>query len=239
MQTTNKRLLIADDDTQIRELLAFDIAQSGYITDCAQDGEEALKKVLENNYDLILLDVMMPKMNGYDVCKNIRIAKPDIPILMLTAKGSIEDKTEGFDCGADDYLIKPFEIQEVLLRIRALLRRSDNTQKQNTKEVLRAGDIEILPDSLEALILDKKVKLTPTEFEILYCMMQHINSPVTLATLLDEVWGYGSDEDVRMVRVHVGGLRGKIELNPREPKYLHTVVNVGYKLTPFGKLEEK
>lgn len=238
MTQNSKRLLIVDDDNQIRELLVFDIAQSGYIVDSASDGQEGLKKALENNYDLILLDVMMPKMNGYEVCKNIRIAKPNVPVLMLTAKGTIEDKTQGFDCGADDYLIKPFEIQEVLLRIRALLRRTESTQKQNSKEVLRAGDIEILPDSLEAVILDKKVKLTPTEFEILYCMMQHINSPVTLATLLDEVWGYGSDEDVRMVRVHVGGLRQKIEENTREPRYLHTVVNVGYKLTPFGALEE-
>jgi len=237
MQKNNKRLLIVDDDKQIRELLSFDISQSGYIVDTAIDGQEGLKKALENNFDLILLDVMMPKMNGYEVCKNIRIAKPDIPILMLTAKGTIEDKTQGFDCGADDYLIKPFEVQEVLLRIRALLRRGESNQK-NTKEVLRAGDIEILPDSLEAVILDKKVKLTPTEFEILYCMMQHINTPVTLATLLNEVWGYDSDEDVRMVRVHVGGLRQKIELNTREPKYLHTVVNVGYRLTPFGALEE-
>ncbi len=236
---TNKRLLIVDDDKQIRELLAFDIAQSGYIVDTAQDGQEGLNKALENNYDLILLDVMMPKMNGYDVCKNIRIAKPLVPVLLLTAKGTIEDKTQGFDCGADDYLIKPFEIQEVLLRIRALLRRSEgnNPQKQNTKEVLRAGDIEILPNSLEAVILEKKVKLTPTEFEILYCLMQHINAPVNLATLLDEVWGYDSDEDVRMVRVHVGGLRQKIEENTRNPKYLHTVVNVGYKLTPFGTME--
>ena len=236
---TNKRLLIVDDDKQIRELLAFDIAQSGYIVDTAQDGQEGLNKALENNYDLILLDVMMPKMNGYDVCKNIRIAKPLVPVLLLTAKGTIEDKTQGFDCGADDYLIKPFEIQEVLLRLRALLRRSEgnNPQKQNTKEVLRAGDIEILPNSLEAVILEKKVKLTPTEFEILYCLMQHINTPVNLATLLDEVWGYDSDEDVRMVRVHVGGLRQKIEENTRNPKYLHTVVNVGYKLTPFGTME--
>ena len=236
---TSKRLLIVDDDEQIRELLTFDISQSGYIVDSATDGEEGLKKALENNYDLILLDVMMPKMDGFTVCKNIRIAHPNVPVLMLTAKGSIEDKTQGFDCGADDYLSKPFEIQEVLLRIRALLRRGESNKVQNTKEVLRAGDIEILPDSLEALILDKKVKLTPTEFEILYCLMQHINSPVTLATLLDEVWGYESDEDVRMVRVHVGGLRQKIELNSRTPKYLHTVVNVGYKLTPFGQNEEQ
>ena len=239
MQKINKRLLIVDDDVQIRELLTFDIAQSGYIVDCAQDGEEGLKKALENNYDLVLLDVMMPKMNGFDVCKNIRLVKPNLPVLLLTAKGTIEDKTQGFDCGADDYLIKPFDIQEVLLRIRALLRRNQpQTPQKNSKEVLRAGDIEILPDNLEALVLDKKVKLTPTEFEILYCMMQHINTPVSLATLLDEVWGYDSNEDVRMVRVHVGGLRQKIEENSRSPKYLHTVVNVGYKLTPFGTLDE-
>lgn len=236
---TNKRLLIADDDDQIRELLVFDIQSSGYITDSASDGEIALKKALENNYDLIILDVMMPKINGYDVCKNIRMVKPKVPVLMLTAKGSIQDKTEGFDCGADDYLVKPFEIQEVLLRIRALLRRNNENQPDTSeKEILRAGDIEILSDSLEAIVAGKKVKLTPTEFEILYCLMQHLNKPVSLAVLLDEVWGYGSDEDVRMVRVHVGGLRQKIEEDSRNPKYLHTVTNVGYKLTPFGSLEE-
>ena len=236
---TNKRLLIADDDDQIRELLVFDIQSSGYIADSASDGEIALKKALENNYDLILLDVMMPKINGYDVCKNIRMVKPKVPILMLTAKGSRQDKTEGCDCGADDYLVKPFEIQEVLLRIRALLRRNNEVQNEtNEKEILRAGDIEILSDSLEAIVAQNKVKLTPTEFEILYCLMQHLNKPVSLATLLDEVWGYGSDEDVRMVRVHVGGLRQKIEEDSRNPKYLHTVTNVGYKLTPFGSLEE-
>ena len=236
---SNKRLLIADDDDQIRDLLVFDIQSSGYIVDSAQDGEIALKKALENNYDLIILDVMMPKMTGYEVCKNIRLVKPDVPILMLTAKGSIKDKTEGFDVGADDYLVKPFEIQEVLLRIRALLRRNDTKVEQKTeKEILRAGDIEILADSLEAIVAGKKVKLTPTEFEILYCLMQHLNKPVSLAVLLDEVWGYGSDEDVRMVRVHVGGLRQKIEEDSRNPKYLHTVTNVGYKLTPLWGLEE-
>lgn len=238
MQKVNKRLLVVDDDSEIRELLTFDIAQSGYIVDSASDGAAGLQKALENNYDLILLDVMMPKMNGYDVCKNIRLVKANVPILLLTAKGTIKDKTQGFNCGADDYLIKPFDVQEVLLRIRALLRRGESNQNQNTKEVLRAGEIEILPDSLEALILDKKVKLTPTEFEILYCLMQHINSPVSLAMLLNEVWGYDSNEDVRMVRVHVGGLRQKIEQNVRTPKYLHTVVNVGYKLTPFGNQEQ-
>ncbi len=235
MPDSQKRILIVDDDDEIRELLEFDVRSSGYFVDTAKDGLEGLNKALNNSYDLILLDVMMPKMNGFDVCKNIRSAKLAIPVLMLTAKGTIEDKTSGFDCGADDYLVKPFDVQEVLLRIRVLLRRNQ-VQEENSlsNEVLRSGDIEIYPDSLEAVVVNKKVKLTPTEFEILYCLMQHFNHPVTLATLLDEVWGYDGNEDVRMLRVHVGGLRNKIEPDSKKPKYLHTVTNVGYKLTPFG-----
>ncbi len=233
---TPKRILIVDDDEEIRDLLEFDISKSGYYIDSAIDGLEGLNKALNNSYDLILLDVMMPKMNGFDVCKNIRQAKLAIPILMLTAKGTITDKTEGFDCGADDYLVKPFDIQEVLLRIRVLLRRNHIEDKNSlSDEILNVGDIEIFPDSLECTIINKKIKLTPTEFEILYCLMQHFNNSVTLATLLDEVWGYDSNEDVRMLRVHVGGLRNKIESDGKNPKYLHTVTNVGYKLTPFAE----
>ncbi len=234
---SEKRILIVDDDDEIRELLEFDVAQSGYFVDTAKDGLEGLNKALNNTYDLILLDVMMPKMNGFDVCKNIRQAKLAIPILMLTAKGTIDDKTEGFDCGADDYLVKPFDIQEVLLRIRVLLRRNNMEEEKNSlsDEILSAGDITISPETLEAVVVNKKVKLTPTEFEILYCLMQHFNNPVTLATLLDEVWGYDSNEDVRMLRVHMGGLRNKIETDTKNPKYLHTVTNVGYKLTPFAE----
>lgn len=234
---SEKRILIVDDDDEIRELLEFDVGHSGYFVDTAKDGLEGLNKALNNTYDLILLDVMMPKMNGFDVCKNIRQAKLAIPILMLTAKGTIDDKTEGFDCGADDYLVKPFDIQEVLLRIRVLLRRNNMEEEKNSlsDEILSVGDITISPETLEAVIVNKKVKLTPTEFEILYSLMQHFNNPVTLATLLDEVWGYDSNEDVRMLRVHVGGLRNKIEPDTKNPKYLHTVTNVGYKLTPFAE----
>ncbi len=233
----SKRILIVDDDDEIRELLEFDISSSGYVVDTATDGLDGLNKALNNTYDLILLDVMMPKMNGFEVCRNIRQAKLSIPILLLTAKGTIDDKTTGFDCGADDYLVKPFDIQEVLLRIRVLLRRNNIVEETNSlsNEVLKCGDIEIFPESLEVCVVNKKVKLTPTEFEILYCLMQHFNHPVKLATLLDEVWGYDSNEDVRMLRVHVGGLRNKIEENVKIPKYLHTVTNVGYKLTPFAQ----
>ena len=230
------RLLIADDDNEIRELLEFDLSHSGYETDIAKDGEEALRKALSAHYDLILLDVMMPKMNGFDVCKHLRNSKPDVPILMLTAKGTMSDKTQGFDSGADDYIVKPFDIQEVLLRVRALVRRNKGQiQNNQSQEILKVGDIELFPDSLETQIKDKRIKLTPTEFEILYCLVQHFNNAVTLAVLLNEVWGYNSDDDVRMLRVHVGGLRQKIEENPKIPGYLHTVTNVGYKLTPFGE----
>lgn len=234
-----KRLLVVDDDDEIRELLEFDLSHSGYSVDSACDGMEGLNKAVTNSYDLVLLDVMMPKMNGFDVCKNLRKAKPDIPVLLLTAKGTIADKTQGFDCGADDYLVKPFDIQEVLLRVKALLRRNpDKTAEPSFKqEILKMGDIELYPESLETSIKEKRIKLTPTEFEILYCLMQHFNDSVPLAVLLDEVWGYDSDEDVRMVRVHVGGLRQKIEKDTKNPKYLHTVTNVGYKLTPISDAE--
>lgn len=236
MSDIQKRILIIDDDDEIRELLEFDVSHSGYFVDTAKDGLEGLNKALNNSYDLILLDVMMPKMNGFDVAKNIRQAKLSIPILMLTAKGTIDDKTDGFDSGVDDYLVKPFDIQEVLLRIRVLLRRNQvETTTSLSNEVLQAGDITIFPESLETVVVNKRTKLTPTEFEILYCLMQHFNQPVTLATLLDEVWGYDSNEDVRMLRVHVGGLRNKIEPDSKNPKYLHTVTNVGYKLTPFSQ----
>lgn len=233
----NKKLLVVDDEPEIRELLEFDLSHSGYEVDVACDGSEGLQKALTGNYDLILLDVMMPKINGFDVCKNIKEHNPSQTVLMLTAKGTINDKTQGFDSGADDYIVKPFDIQEVLLRVRALLRRNgtsdEKSRKSAAKEILKVGDIELFPDYLEAEIKGKKIKLTPTEFEIIYCLMQHFGQSVTLAVLLNEVWGYESDEDVRMLRVHVGGLRQKIEENPKHPIYLETVTNVGYKLNPY------
>ena len=153
------KVLIADDDDEIRDLLEFDISRSGYAVDCAVDGLEALEKSVSNYYDIILLDVMMPKMNGFEVCENIRKSGSKVPILLLTAKGTINDKTQGFDCGADDYLVKPFEIQEVLLRIRALLRRNaENKPKQNQQEILRERTVnttseERLNSSLVTFIL--------------------------------------------------------------------------------------
>ncbi len=230
------KILIVDDDDEIRELLEFDLSKSGYSTTVANNGLDGLNIALNNDFDIVLLDVMMPKMNGFQVCHNIKMVKPDLPILLLTAKGTIQDKTQGFNLGADDYLVKPFDIQEVLLRIRALLRRSsshkNNLENQlSSKEILKGDQIELFQDSLEVKVIDQQIKLTPTEFEILYCLFQHANKAVSLATILSEVWGYDSDEDVRMLRVHMGTLRQKIEQDPKNPQFIHTITNVGYKLT--------
>lgn len=232
----NNRVLIVDDDTEIMDWLSTDLQMSGFSTDSATDGLSGLQKAQNGNYDIIILDVMMPKMDGFEVCKNLRKSAKtkDIPIILLTAKGTIEDKITGFGSGADDYLVKPFDIQELLVRMRALLRRTD-TEQIHSQEILESGNFRIYPDSLEVNVTDKLVKLTPTEFEILYCLMQHINQAVSLPTLLNEVWGYDVDEDVRMVRVHVGGLRNKIEPDPKKPRYLHTITSVGYKLVPWGE----
>ena len=229
------RVLIVDDDPEIRDWLYLDLKLSGYSTDYAIDGLSGLQKAQQNRYDLIILDVMMPKMDGFEVCKNLRksASTREIPIILLTAKGTIEDKINGFNSGADDYLVKPFDIQELLVRIRALLRRTA-AEKAENPEILGAGDIKLFPDSLEVSIKEKITKLTPTEFEILYCLMQHANQAVSLTDLLSEVWGYDKDEDVRIVRVHVGGLRQKIESNSKSPKYLQTVTSVGYKLIPWA-----
>lgn len=227
------RILLVDDDPEIMDWLKLDLELSGFYVDFAVDGAEGLQKALKNEYSLILLDVMMPKMNGYEVCQNIRKSSKETPVILLTAKGTLEDKVVGFNCGADDYLVKPFDIQELLVRIRALLRRSEGKRPPQSNEVLEAGDIKLLPDSLEVVIEGTIKKLTPTEFEILYCLMQHINQAVNLQTLLKEVWGYDCDEDVRMVRVHVGGLRQKIEPDSKNPVYLKTITSVGYRLFPF------
>lgn len=235
----SNRVLLVDDEQEIRDWLCLDLKLSGFEVDFAVDGLSGLQKAQKNNYDIMILDVMMPKMDGFEVCKNLRksASTKDLPVILLTAKGTIDDKITGFNSGADDYLVKPFDIQELLVRMRALLRRTHEV-KTPEKEVLEAGDIKLFPDSLEAGIKEKVVKLTPTEFEILYCLMQHVNQPVNLKTLLNEVWGYDVDEDVRMVRVHMGGLRNKIEPNSKSPKYVQTVTNVGYKLVPWLEINE-
>lgn len=229
-------ILVMDDDPEIIDLLRLDLELMGFNVDYASDGATGVKKAEAKEYDLIISDVMMPKMDGYEVCKRLRNNRKtaETPIILLTAKGVIEDKIRGFNAGADDYLVKPFEFQELMVRMRALFRRTGALNKQSPakkkNEVLQSGDIKLFPTSLEVEIKEDRIKLTPTEFEILYCLMQHVNEAVALATILQEVWGYEADEDVRMLRVHVGGLRQKIEPDHKQPTYLKTVTHVGYRL---------
>jgi two-component system, OmpR family, response regulator RpaA len=233
-------ILVADDDPEIIDLLRLDLELMGFHVDDVTDGLSALKKAEGKRYDLMVFDVMMPKLDGFELCRRVRAQKlsATVPIILLTAKGTIEDKIRGFNAGADDYLVKPFEFQELMVRMRALFRRTGALQSSlNTSaaasqkdEVLHSGDIRLIPSALEVVIVEKLIKLTPTEFEILYCLMQHVGEAVPLATLLQEVWGYDADEDVRMLRVHIGGLRQKLEPDPKHPVYLQTVTHVGYRL---------
>jgi len=234
-------ILVVDDDPEIIDLLRLDLELMGFQVESANDGVTALKKAEAKAFDLMVLDVMMPKMDGFEVCRRVRANRScaGVPIILLTAKGTIEDKIRGFNAGADDYLVKPFEFQELMVRMRALFRRTGTLNKETSApkkdEVLGAGDLRLIPSSLEVLVQGRLIKLTPTEFEILYCLMQHVDEAVSLATLLQEVWGYEADEDVRMLRVHVGGLRQKIEPDHKHPQYLQTVTNVGYRLNATPK----
>lgn len=242
------QVLVIDDDAEILDLLKLDFELLGFDVDAASDGLMGLKKFEQKRFDLVVLDVMMPKLDGFEVCKKMRASKQastasGVPIILLTAKGTLEDKIRGFNAGADDYLVKPFEFQEMIVRTRALFRRAQaspdaksktpglNTTLLKTRdERLASGDLRLLASSLEVLVKDRLIKLTPTEFEILFCLMQHVNEAVPLAKLLQEVWGYDADEDVRMLRVHVGGIRQKIEVDAKQPLYLETITNVGYRL---------
>jgi len=241
-------ILVVDDDPEIIDLLTLDLELLRFEVDVASDGLAAVKKVETQRYDLILLDGMMPRLDGYEACRRIRALDngKDVPIIMLTAKGTLADKVKGFNAGVDDYLIKPFEFQELMVRMRALFRRTGaltkpvDTAVPKKPEVLTLGHLEILPTALEVVKTTddgttERIKLTPTEFEILFCLMQHEGEPVRLATLLKDVWGYEADDDVRMLRVHMGGLRQKLEPNPKQPSYLETITNIGYRLNPTGQ----
>jgi DNA-binding response OmpR family regulator len=225
------RVLIVDDDPLIIDLVSLNLQISGYEVAAATDGAAGLARARAGGFDAVIVDVMMPKLDGYQLVAQLRSlsATRNVPIILLTAKGTLDDKVRGFDAGADDYLVKPFEPQELLVRLRAVLRRQ-SPQSQGWTEILQAGVISLFPESLQVRLKNHSATLTPTEFEIVHCLLQHVDQPVPLATILQEVWGYDADEDVEMLRVHVRHLRLKLELEPKSPQYLVTVPNVGYRL---------
>jgi DNA-binding response OmpR family regulator len=223
-----KKILVVDDERLIVKGIKFSLEQDGMEVDCAYDGEEAYLKAKEKEYDLILLDIMLPKMDGFEVCQQIREFSM-VPIVMLTAKGDDMDKILGLDYGADDYITKPFNILEVKARIKAIMRRADFSKpKETNSKVITCKNMKIDCESRRLYINDKEVNLTAKEFDLLELMALNPNKVYSRDNLLNLVWGYEYPGDVRTVDVHVRRLREKIEANPSEPKYVHTKWGVGY-----------
>ncbi len=222
------RILIIEDETPMRTALKDVIEAEGYRTLTAPDGESGLQRAIEEKPDLILLDIMMPKLDGYEVCTELRRLANSVPILMLTAKGQIEDRVTGLDAGADDYLVKPFSTEELLARVRALLRRFQKKGQSPTK--LKLGDVDINLARQTASRGKKTIHLTAKEFAMLRLMAESSGEPVTRERFLDAVWGYAAFPTTRTVDNHIASLRAKIEANPDSPKWLKTVHGVGYKL---------
>lgn len=223
-----KKVLVVDDEKLIVKGIRFSLLQDGMEVDCAYDGEEALNMAKANSYDMILLDVMLPKMDGFEVCQAIREFS-GVPIVMLTAKGDDMDKILGLEYGADDYITKPFNILEVKARIKAIMRRtSPERAPQVQSSVIEKGDIKLDCDSRRLFINDNEINLTAREFELLEILIKNENKVYSRESLLKIVWGEDYPGDVRTVDVHVRRLREKIEANPSEPKYVHTKWGVGY-----------
>ena len=224
----SKKVLVVDDEKLIVKGIRFSLLQDGMEVDCAYDGEEAFNMAKANSYDMILLDVMLPKMDGFEVCQAIREFS-DVPIVMLTAKGDDMDKILGLEYGADDYITKPFNILEVKARIKAIMRRtSPERAPQVQSSVIEKGDIKLDCDSRRLFINDNEINLTAREFELLEILIKNENKVYSRESLLKIVWGEDYPGDVRTVDVHVRRLREKIEANPSEPKYVHTKWGVGY-----------
>lgn len=223
-----KKVLVVDDEKLIVKGIRFSLLQDDMEVDCAYDGEEALNLAKSNAYDMILLDVMLPKMDGFEVCQAIREFS-EVPIIMLTAKGDDMDKILGLEYGADDYITKPFNILEVKARIKAIMRRTSPAKAvKEQSSVIERGDIKLDCDSRRLFINDEEINLTAREFELLEILVKNENKVYSRESLLNLVWGKDYPGDVRTVDVHVRRLREKIETNPSEPKYVHTKWGVGY-----------
>lgn len=222
------QILVVDDEKSIVKGIRFSLLQDGMEVDCAYDGEEALELAKQKEYDVILLDVMLPKYDGFEVCQQIREFS-NMPIIMLTAKGDDMDKILGLEYGADDYITKPFNILEVKARIKAIIRRnsSKNAPKKGTNEIIK-GDLRLDLDARRVYIAQKEMNLTVKEFDLLELLAKNPNKVYSRDDLLTIIWGSEYPGDVRTVDVHIRRLREKIETNPSEPKYVHTKWGVGY-----------
>ena len=218
------RVLVVDDDPSVRESLRRSLAFNGYQVELAEDGEHALRKVASTHPDVVVLDVMMPRMDGLAACRALRAAGDDVPVLMLTARDEVSDRVAGLDAGADDYLPKPFALEELLARLRALLRRIGPS---DSRSILRLADLSLDPASRDVTRGERSIRLTRTEFSLLELLLRHPRQVLTREQILDDVWGYDFPTSANSLEVYVGYLRRKTEANG-EPRLIHTVRGVGY-----------
>ncbi|MBC6975479.1 response regulator transcription factor [Bacillus sp. Xin] len=230
----SNRILVVDDEEFILTLIEFNLQQAGFEVITAMDGEVALQKAVTERPDLIILDLMLPKMDGMEVCKELRLQRVMTPILMLTAKDDEFDKVLGLELGADDYMTKPFSPREVVARVKAILRRT-KLQDEQVPEVqdensINIVDLKISPEFYEAYFQGEKLELTPKEFELLVYLAKNKGRVLTRDQLLSAVWNYDFAGDTRIVDVHISHLRDKIEKNTKKPAYIKTIRGLGYKL---------
>lgn len=230
----SQKVLVVDDEQSIVTLLKYNLETAGYIVEVAYDGEEALEKVNEIQPELVVLDVMLPKKDGIEVCKTIRSDKNLVPILMLTAKDDEFDRVLGLELGADDYMTKPFSPREVVARVKAILRRSKFASEIEKEDVddedILIENIRIRPELFEVYKGDELLELTPKEFELLLYLIERQGRVITREHMLNSVWNYEFAGDSRIVDVHISHLRDKLEENPKQPKLIKTVRGLGYKL---------
>ncbi|ARK23721.1 DNA-binding response regulator [Sporosarcina sp. P37] len=227
-----KKVLVVEDEQSIATLLQYNLEQAGYTVYIARDGNTAVSMTRSEKPDVLLLDIMLPGLDGMDVCKTLRQEKIHTPILMLTAKGDEFDKVLGLELGADDYLTKPFSPREVLARVKALLRRmelQDSVSEIEPETELRAGNLVLHPDRIEAFLDGELLELTPKEFELLFYLMRHSGKVLHREQLLNAIWNYDYTGDSRIVDVHISHLREKIEPDTKRPVYIKTVRGFGYK----------
>jgi len=222
------RILLVDDEQSIQTLLSYPLRKDGYHVTSALDGSEALRRFEEGRYDLVILDLMLPQLNGVEVCRQLR-SRSQVPIIMLTAKGSETDKVAGLEVGADDYITKPFSMREFRSRVKAALRRSRMGVDTQDDGAIEHGELTIDFDRRMVTLVDEEVRVTYVEFEILGALARSPGRVLTRETLLEHVWGDSDYRDPRTVDVHIRHLREKLEQDPKEPEYLFTVRGVGYR----------
>jgi len=228
-----KKILVVDDESSIVTLLQYNLEQAGFLVDTAVDGQQGYDSVFENKPDLIILDLMLPKMDGMEVCKALRIKGINTPIIMLTAKDDEFDKVLGLELGADDYMTKPFSPREVTARVKAVLRRTQQVVQEIEPVVNESsfefGSLQVYPERFEVLLNEEALEFTPKEFELLVHLMENKNRVLTRDQLLSAVWNYDFAGDTRIVDVHISHLRDKIEENSRKPMFIKTIRGLGYK----------